>query len=111
MTSPHDNRTAFDLATFLSQREHSGAPDERRAVRARGGLSPDPQQPHSEDEVYAVMVGKGKIRVGEGVYPVAAGSVVFVETGFPTPSSAWSFWPSSPRPSTAGGVSGLCSEV
>lgn len=43
----------------------------------------DPQQPHSEDEVYAVMGGKAKIEVGSAVHPVAKGSVVFVDAGVP----------------------------
>lgn len=38
----------------------------------------DPQQPHTEDEAYYVVSGKGKIRVGDEIYPVEAGSVIFV---------------------------------
>ncbi len=41
----------------------------------------DPQQPHSEDEVYYVVSGKGMIRVGDEDRPVQAGSVVYVATG------------------------------
>jgi mannose-6-phosphate isomerase-like protein (cupin superfamily) len=39
---------------------------------------PDNQEPHSEDEVYFVIAGKGRIRVGDEDEAVAAGSVVFV---------------------------------
>ncbi|WP_299432409.1 cupin domain-containing protein [uncultured Meiothermus sp.] len=39
----------------------------------------DPQNPHNEDEVYVVLRGKGKIRVGSQVTPVQPGSVVFVQ--------------------------------
>jgi mannose-6-phosphate isomerase-like protein (cupin superfamily) len=38
----------------------------------------DPQQPHTEDEVYYVVSGSAMIRVGEEDRPVSAGSVVFV---------------------------------
>ncbi len=38
----------------------------------------DPQQPHSEDEVYYVISGSGQIRVGAEDSAVAAGAVVFV---------------------------------
>jgi mannose-6-phosphate isomerase-like protein (cupin superfamily) len=87
MTSLRKNRTAFDLATLLKRREQSGKLylEFLRVPAMSGGLyvleagASDPQQPHGEDEVYVVMAGKGKIRVGERVYPVAAGSVVFVE--------------------------------
>ena len=41
-----------------------------------GGV--DPQQPHSEDEVYVIMQGKGQIRVGGEDMPVEAGAVVYV---------------------------------
>ncbi len=41
----------------------------------------DPQQPHSEDEVYYVVSGSGQIRVGAEDRTVAAGSVVFVAAG------------------------------
>ena len=38
----------------------------------------DPQRPHSEDEAYLVLRGRGRIRVGEEDRAVEAGSVVFV---------------------------------
>jgi mannose-6-phosphate isomerase-like protein (cupin superfamily) len=38
----------------------------------------DPQQPHHEDEVYYVVSGKGKIKVGDKVQSVEAGSIVYV---------------------------------
>ena len=42
---------------------------------------PDPQEPHTEDEVYHVIKGRGSIRVANEDRPVAAGSTVFVEAG------------------------------
>ena len=41
----------------------------------------DPQQPHTEDEVYYIVRGAGQIRVGTEDRAVAAGSVVFVAAG------------------------------
>lgn len=39
----------------------------------------DPQLPHTEDEVYYIIRGRGQIRVGDEDRPVQAGSVVYVE--------------------------------
>jgi len=39
----------------------------------------DPQDPHTEDEVYYIVSGSAKIRVGDDEYPVEPGDVVFVE--------------------------------
>ena len=38
----------------------------------------DPQGPHTEDEVYHVVSGKGRILVGDEDREVGAGSIVFV---------------------------------
>lgn len=38
----------------------------------------DPQQPHTEDEVYVVTAGRGQITVGDEVLPVESGSIVYV---------------------------------
>jgi quercetin dioxygenase-like cupin family protein len=38
----------------------------------------DPQQPHTEDELYYVVRGKGHICVGEEDAPVETGSLIFV---------------------------------
>ena len=43
----------------------------------------DPQQPHTEDEIYYVVSGAARIRVGNEDREVKAGSVIFVETGAP----------------------------
>jgi len=42
---------------------------------------PDPQQPHSEDEVYYVIGGRGQIRVADEDRAVQAGSTIFVAAG------------------------------
>ena len=44
-----------------------------------GGI--DPQQPHTEDEVYYIASGRGAISVAGENHDVVAGSVVFVKAG------------------------------
>ena len=39
----------------------------------------DSQSPHQEDELYYVIRGKARMRVGDESQPVGAGSVIFVE--------------------------------
>ena len=48
-------------------------------VLPAGGL--DPQAPHSEDEVYYVIGGRGQIFVEGASRPVGPGSIVFVNAG------------------------------
>ena len=43
----------------------------------------DPQSPHNEDEVYYVVEGRAKIRVGEELRRVQAGSIVYVAAQVP----------------------------
>lgn len=38
----------------------------------------DPQQPHSEDEIYVVLSGCARIQVGESDFPANAGDTIFV---------------------------------
>jgi mannose-6-phosphate isomerase-like protein (cupin superfamily) len=41
----------------------------------------DPQSPHTEDEVYVVLAGRGVLAGPEASIPVRAGSIVFVGGG------------------------------
>ena len=41
----------------------------------------DPQEPHTEDEIYYVVSGNGKLKVGDVDRSVKPGSIIFVETG------------------------------
>jgi mannose-6-phosphate isomerase-like protein (cupin superfamily) len=41
----------------------------------------DPQTPHAEDELYYVISGRGRFRVGDHDRPVGPGSILFVEAG------------------------------
>lgn len=77
---------AFDLADLAARREGSGGPylEFLRVPDLSVGLyvlapgQPDLQQPHTEDEVYYVVAGAGRITVGDEVRDVRAGSIVFV---------------------------------
>jgi mannose-6-phosphate isomerase-like protein (cupin superfamily) len=50
-------------------------------VLPAGGV--DPQEPHTEDEVYQVVAGRARVTVGDEDRPVAAGSIVFVPADTP----------------------------
>ncbi|MGH2484976.1 MAG: cupin domain-containing protein [Ktedonobacterales bacterium] len=80
---------AFELADLLAA-QRSGAKLYHEFLRVpalsmglyvlpAGGT--DPQQPHTEDEVYYIARGRGMILVGEEQRAVTAGSVVYVPAG------------------------------
>ena len=80
---------AFDLSRLLSGHDHAEEPylEFLRVPSLSVGLytlpagAADPQQPHTEDEVYHVVGGRARIRVGAEDRAVGAGTVVFVEAG------------------------------
>ena len=41
--------------------------------------SDDLQSPHDEDEVYYVVAGRGRLRVGDAIQEVRVGSILYVE--------------------------------
>ena len=45
--------------------------------------STDPQRPHTEDEIYYVLDGRGRIRVDDDDLEVEPGSVIFVAAAQP----------------------------
>ncbi len=76
----------FDLEKLLSQ----VTPDRRyyeflRIPAVSSGIyvlsagATDKQSPHKEDEIYYVVRGRGKIRIGGQETPVSQGNVVFVQ--------------------------------
>lgn len=77
---------AFEIADLLSQQAGSGSPyleflqhptlSVGLYVLPAGGV--DGQQPHTEDEVYYVVSGKGMFRHADEDRPVQAGSVLYV---------------------------------
>jgi len=80
---------AFDLAALLAAQDSQGqryhefirSPDLSAGLYRIAAGGTDPQQPHTEDEVYYVIRGRGSIRVDDDVSSVAPGSLVFVAAG------------------------------
>jgi mannose-6-phosphate isomerase-like protein (cupin superfamily) len=44
---------------------------------------PDPQSPHTEDELYYVVAGRARMTVGEETLDVSSGSLIFVAAAVP----------------------------
>jgi mannose-6-phosphate isomerase-like protein (cupin superfamily) len=82
---------AFELADLVAERASSGkpyleflsVPDLSVGVYVLAAGQPDLQSPHTEDEVYYVVSGRGRITVGAEVRDVQPGSIVFVGTAVP----------------------------
>lgn len=78
---------AFELDQLLDERVSAGklyleflrVSDLSMGLYVLPAGGTDPQQPHTEDEVYYVVSGRGKIRVAEEDRAVTAGSIVYVE--------------------------------
>ena len=49
----------------------------------RGRTTDDPQSPHGEDELYYVVSGRGRVRVGAAARKIQPGSLVFVAATVP----------------------------
>ncbi len=77
---------AYSLADVIATRERSGelyheflrVPALSAGVYQLAAGADDPQQPHTEDELYYIVAGRGQIRVADEDAPVEAGSLVFV---------------------------------
>ena len=82
---------AWEIASLDATRRSAGelyheflsVPDLSGGLYVLEAGSADPQQPHTEDELYVVMEGRGRIVVGEEDRAVGPGSVVFVAAGVP----------------------------
>ncbi len=80
---------AYELGELQEQRQAAGRAylEFLRMSTMSAGLyelaagSSDPQQPHSQDEIYYVVNGRAQIRVANEDRPVRSGSVVFVAAG------------------------------
>lgn len=77
---------AFELVQLISQQQFSDkpyleflrVPDLSMGLYVLPAGGTDPQSPHMEDEVYYVVSGKAKIKVGEEDRDVSTGSIVYV---------------------------------
>lgn len=80
---------AFEISELLARRADGGNPylEFIRVPALSVGVytlaagAVDGQQPHTEDEIYYVVQGRGMIRVGDEDRPVGPGSVVYVAAG------------------------------
>ena len=74
-----------DLIASLKNHNQRAYTEFQRSTDLSSGLyflpagAGDPQQPHSEDEIYYIISGRGQIGVGDQDMPVGPGSFVFVE--------------------------------
>ena len=79
-------KTFHDLPAVSAERAQAGklyqeflrVPTLSAGVYVLPAGGADPQKPHKEDEVYYVVRGLARMRVGLEEQPVKAGSVIFV---------------------------------
>jgi mannose-6-phosphate isomerase-like protein (cupin superfamily) len=77
---------AFEQAELMERLKASGRmyleflrePSKSLGLYALPAGGTDPQQPHTEDEAYYIIEGRGMIRVGDEDRAVEPGSTVFV---------------------------------
>ncbi len=89
--APAPRSAAFDLARLHREHLESGRPYHEflRVPALSLGLyslaagAHDPQQPHAQDEVYVVLTGRARLRVGSREHAVEPGSAVFVAAHAP----------------------------
>jgi quercetin dioxygenase-like cupin family protein len=82
---------AFELDDLLATQSESGRPfhefirthDLSVGIYVLAAGATDLQEPHTEDEVYHVAAGRGRISVGDEDRAVAAGSIIFVPADTP----------------------------
>jgi mannose-6-phosphate isomerase-like protein (cupin superfamily) len=78
---------AFELVQLIDQQNQSGQDylEFLRVPSLSAGLytlpagAVDTQEPHTEDEIYYIISGRGFIQVDQESRPVEAGSLVFVK--------------------------------
>jgi quercetin dioxygenase-like cupin family protein len=81
----------FELDKLLERQKQAGrsyleflhVPTLSMGVYSLPAGGTDPQQPHTEDEVYYIISGQAVIRVGDDDQPVKAGSIVYVAANVP----------------------------
>ena len=77
---------AFTFSDLIAAKEQTGelyheflrVPTMSAGVYQLTAGSTDPQEPHTEDEVYYIVQGQARIQVATEHTPVKAGSIVFV---------------------------------
>jgi len=79
----------FELTEVLERLQAAGRPyyEFLRRDSLSAGIyhlpagEPDPQRPHTEDEVYYILSGEGRVDIAGESTPVRPGSVIFVAKG------------------------------
>ncbi|MGA9040040.1 MAG: cupin domain-containing protein [Terriglobales bacterium] len=79
-------KTFFQISELEHEREAAGklyleflrVPSMSAGVYRLAAGSADPQKPHREDEMYYVVQGKARMRVGSDDQAIGQGSVIFV---------------------------------
>ncbi len=79
----------FTIAELEKQRQQAGKlyleflrlPSMSAGVYVLRAGGTDPQSPHKEDEMYYVVSGRARMRVGAEDQAIGEGSVIFVEAG------------------------------
>ena len=79
----------FDINRLLTQRAQSGrayleflrVPAMSSGIYTLHAGGKDVQEPHDQDEIYFVISGTAKVRLGSEERAVVKGSVIFVEAG------------------------------
>jgi len=82
---------AFTLSNVSAAREQSGqlyyeflhVPTMSAGLYQLNAGTIDPQQPHTEDELYYVVQGRAYLTVGDEDMPVESGSLIFVAASIP----------------------------
>lgn len=82
---------AFDIASVMAAQRDSGklyleflrVPALSMGLYVLPAGGEDPQQPHTEDEVYYVLSGRATIQVAGNDRAVMAGSIIYVPAGIP----------------------------
>jgi mannose-6-phosphate isomerase-like protein (cupin superfamily) len=82
---------AWELSEVEAAHEASGrlyheflsVPDFSAGLYVLDAGATDPQSPHGEDELYYVLAGRAKVRVGDDVRDIRQGSLVFVAAQVP----------------------------
>lgn len=71
----------FAAATQASYRENLRVPHLSLGTYSIPAGAVDPQQPHTEDEIYIVLSGRAKLSTPDAVADASAGAVLFVPAG------------------------------
>lgn len=79
----YDDVEAARAASGKLYHEFLRVPDLSAGIYVLDAGETDPQSPHTEDELYYVIAGRGIVTVGDETRPVVPGSLVFVPATVP----------------------------